>query len=166
MNTDFLNDYDERVIALANFLDINLEPEFDEADSYYVANREDYETDEEFKEAQAELDEEKKQDEENAVQEIMDELDDITEGYRNNLYEYHGQEYLVLTDDEADCEMDESLDNYIEEVIMPEIPEAYQNYFDEDAWKQDASYDGRGHIIATYDGCEYEQDGYYIYRVG
>lgn len=79
-----------------------------------------------------------------------------------------GQEYLVLTDSEADAAHDKELDSYIEELVMPEIPERLQGYFDEEAWKRDARMDGRGHSLATYDGNENEQeiDGttYYIYR--
>jgi hypothetical protein len=61
-----------------------------------------------------------------------------------------------LTEDEADERWDEELDNYIDECIMPEIPDCYQNYFDEKAWKHDARMDGRGHAISRYDGDENE----------
>ena len=168
MNTEFLNDYDEKVIALAQHLDIDLEPDFDENDSYYVANREDYDTDEEYQQAQAELDEEKAEARDEAIKEVTDELDSIMNRY-GNTYEYYNGEYLVLTDSEADDEWDSALDNYIDEIIMPEIPDHLQNYFDEEKWKCDARCDGRGHILATYDGCEYEEEvngtTYYIYRV-
>lgn len=167
MNTEFLNDYDEKVIALAQHLDINLEPDFDENDSYYVANREDYDTDEEYQQAQAELDEEKEQARDEAIKEVTDELDSIMNHY-GNTYEYYREEYLVLTDSEADDEWDSALDNYIDECILPEIPDHLQNYFDEEKWKQDAKYDGRGQSLATYDGCEYDEEvngtTYYIYR--
>jgi len=77
-------------------------------------------------------------------------------------------EYLVLTDDEADTEWDRSLDNYIDEVIMSEIPEMYQMYFDDERWKDDARVDGRGHSLNGYDGSEEVETvngtDYYIYR--
>ena len=168
MNTEFLNDYDEKVIALAQHLGIDLEPDFDENDSYYVANREDYDTDEEYKQAQTELDEEKEKAREDAIYEVTSELDSIINSY-GNTYEYYREEYLVLTDSEADTEEDEALDRYIEELIMPEIPEPLQYYFNEELWKRDARMDGRGHTLATYDGCEYEEEvngtTYYIYRL-
>ena len=95
--------------------------------------------------------------------------DYVTNTY-GDVYSCDGEEYLILTDSEADQEYDEQLNNYIEECIMPEIPSHLQNYFDEDAWKQDASYDGRGHLLATYDGYEnmeeVEGTDYYLYRVG
>ena len=78
-------------------------------------------------------------------------------------------EYLVLTASDADERWDAELDSYIDECILPEIPEAFRSYFDFDAWKHDAQYDGRGHSLATYDGHESEEDvngtTYYIYRV-
>lgn len=91
--------------------------------------------------------------------EITDEVDS------NNEYENH----KILTDEEADELWEESLDSYIEEIILPEIPESYRNYFDEKGWKSDAKMDGRGHSINTYDGNENEEtilgETFYIYRV-
>lgn len=88
--------------------------------------------------------------------------------YDDCVFEYGSEEYLVCTDSEADEKWDEYLDNYIEECVLPEIPEAYRNYFDEDAWKSDAENDGRGHSLNPYDGSEDEQKvngtTYYIYR--
>lgn len=151
MEKDFLNDYDERVIALAQHLELNLEPDFN-AEDYPP---EDY-TEEEIEQA--------KQD---AIEEVTSELDNIVNDY-DNVYSYYGEEYEVLTDSEADDRWEEELDYYIEECIMPELPEHLRNYFDEDAWKSDAKYDGRGHSISRYDGEEYEETvngtTYYIYR--
>lgn len=83
-------------------------------------------------------------------------------------YDENG-DYLVYTDDEADEAWGKELDNYIEECILPEIPERYRFYFDDEKWKRDAKYDGRGHSLARYDGNERTQDvngtTYYIYRV-
>lgn len=151
MEKDFLNDYDEKVIALAQHLGIDLEPDF---------NEEDYPTDEytpeEIEEARTD-----------AISEVTSELDSIVNTY-GNTYSYYREEYLVLTDEEADDEWDDALENYIDEVIMPEIPECYQDYFDREGWKKDAEYDGRGHSLSTYDGCENEEEvngtTYYIYR--
>ena len=150
LNQDFLADYDERVIALAQHLDLNLEPNFD----LYVDE---------------EATEEKQQEQrEEAIQEVINELDNIVNEY-DNCYSYYKEEYLVLTDEEADEEEDRQLDNYIDECVYPEIPEHLQNYFDEEAWKRDAHMDGRGNIISTYDGCEYDETvngtTYYIYRI-
>lgn len=73
---------------------------------------------------------------------IEDEIE--VSGYDDCELEAEGGTYLVLTDDEADDKWDESLNNYIEECVMPEIPDNLQNYFDDDAWKEDAKHDGRG----------------------
>jgi hypothetical protein len=98
---------------------------------------------------------------------------DLEEGFSEEVLEYKENDnpdcsecdnYLVLTDDEADDRLDEYLENYIEECIIPEIPKPYQSYFDNESWKSDATQDGRG-CLAHYDGQENEQNGYYIYRI-
>lgn len=85
-------------------------------------------------------------------------------------------DYIVLTDEEADDKWEESLDNYIEECIQPEIDKLSENAgnlsyyitFDEETWKRDARMDGRGHSLSTYDGNENEETientTFYIYR--
>ena len=147
LKQEILSEYDERVIALAQHLNISLEPDFSNVDEEA--------TQEEQEEQRAE-----------AIKEVTDELDSIVETFPNN-FKYHNEEYLVLTDSEADEEEDERLDNFIDECL--EIPDNIRPYFDEEKWKRDARMDGRGHIISSYDGCEYEEKvndtWYYIYRV-
>lgn len=63
-------------------------------------------------------------------------------------------EYLVVTDGEADTLWDEDLENYLDECILPEVPELSQRYFDREAWKKDARSDGRAHSLDRYDGDE------------
>ena len=148
LNQNFLADYDERVIALAQHLGLNLEPDFES----YI--------DEEATE------EEQQEQRDEAILEVTKELDNIVEGH-DNMLSYYNADYYVLTDEEADDMEDRLLDNYIDECL--EIPDDIRPYFDEEKWKSDARMDGRGHIISTYDGCEYEEtvEGttYYIYRV-
>ena len=150
LKQEVLSEYDEKVIALAQHLGLNLEPDFES----YV----DEETSEEEQEEQRD----------EAILEVTRELDSIVETFPNN-FRYGNEDYLVLTDEEADEEEDERLDNYIEECVLCEIPENLRYYFDDEAWKRDARMDGRGHIISTYDGAEYEEKvndtWYYIYRV-
>lgn len=79
------------------------------------------------------------------------------------------EDFIVLTDAEADEAVDNYLDDYIDDVIMSEIPEIYHGYFDGEAFKQDAILgDGRGHFLAGWDGIEHEEtwDGetYFIYQ--
>lgn len=76
--------------------------------------------------------------------------------YDDNVIEYGSEEYLVVTDDEADELWEQDLDNYLEECIYPELPDNMRNYFDEDKWKNDARYDGRAHSLSRYDGNEDE----------
>lgn len=79
-----------------------------------------------------------------------------------------GRKWLVYTDEEADDAMEKELDNYIEDCILPEIPEGYRYYFDDEKWKRDARMDGRGHSLSHYDGYEHEESVngtyYYLYR--
>lgn len=79
------------------------------------------------------------------------------------------REWSVMTDREADCAMSDALDSYLDDCILPDLPEQAQRYFDREAWKSDASTDGRGHILSSYDGNEYEYqlpngDYVYVYR--
>jgi antirestriction protein len=80
-------------------------------------------------------------------------------------------DYDVLTDYEAEDRRDEELQNYFDDCIQPELDRLgsnLSNYFDYEARKRDAQFDGRGHAIASYDGNEELEtiDGttYYIYR--
>ena len=74
-------------------------------------------------------------------------------------------EYLVLTGDEADEAFDRALDGYLDECILPQLPEHFRIYFDQDFWKRDAAIDGRGHVLAHYDGWEHEVGEFFIYRI-
>lgn len=78
------------------------------------------------------------------------------------------EKYLVLTDTEANDLWNAELDTYIEDCIIDQLPPELANYFDTEAWKRDARFDGRGHCLANYDGNEHEEtiDGetLYIYR--
>ena len=78
--------------------------------------------------------------------------------YDENVLSCGSMEYLVVTDDETDKLWDDALESYIDECILPEMPEHLRNYFDDESWKRDARYDGRGHCLATYDGDENEED--------
>lgn len=78
------------------------------------------------------------------------------------------EKYLVLTDSEADDLWDAELDAYIDDFIIDQLPPNLANYFDAEAWKRDARFDGRGHCLAHYDGDENEEtvngETFYIYR--
>jgi len=82
--------------------------------------------------------------------------------------EYSDRDYTVMTDSEADKAWDEALDNYIDECILPDVPENAKMYFDDEKWKDDARIEGRGHSLNHYDGGEEEANindvDYYIYR--
>jgi len=92
------------------------------------------------------------------AKEIIEELGRFTvesyEHYGLTVINTENGEYAIGTEEEADEAWDQSLDSYIDECILPELNEAYQNYFDSESWKKDARYDGRGHSLSSYDGNE------------
>lgn len=167
----------EKLIALAIFLDIINEEDWDfNQDPPVFINFEGHEQviteDWDFSTCPPTYIKELEEDEEPLSWEDMgvplwDELD-LPEESNDCIFDYGKYWYLVCTDDEADERWEEQLDNYIEECIMPEIPEPYRYYFDEELWKKDARYDGRGHSLSFYDGEENDQEFngtyYYIYK--
>jgi len=76
-------------------------------------------------------------------------------------------EYAVGTDEEADAAWDQSLDSYLDDCgLLDSIPENLRSYFDREAWKRDARFDGRGHALSSYDGSEMDlSDGYVAFRI-
>jgi hypothetical protein len=76
-------------------------------------------------------------------------------------------EYAVGTDEEADEAWDQSLDSYLDDCgVLDSMPENLRPYFDREAWKRDARFDGRGHSLASYDGNEMDlSDGFVAFRI-
>lgn len=97
----------------------------------------------------------------------VNEIDDI-ENTDGNYWSVQGTDYLFGTDEEMDDEWEKELDNYIEECVLPEIPEHYRNYFDDESFKTDCRYDGRARSLNKYNGGEEEINVngicYYAYR--
>lgn len=95
--------------------------------------------------------------------------------YSDDTFEAEGGGYMVLTEEEANDAWNASLESYIDECINPEIPDWIAPYFDHEAWKRDARFDGRGHCLSPYDGEEHEvfaesgpyylDNFYLVYRV-
>ena len=112
-----------------------------------------------------------------AAKEDYESFEDFCSNECDEVGEFNNDDYLVLTDEEADEKWEESLDSYIEDCIQPEIDKIaegqgnlqYYIKFDEDMWKRDARMDGRGHSLSSYDGCENEETvvdiTFYIYRL-
>lgn len=81
--------------------------------------------------------------------------------------EVGGNDYMVLTNDEADTAFDAYLEGMLDDKGV--VPGANEPYFDRKAWKRDASINGRGGL-SGWDGEEQEycaDDGewYYLYRM-
>ena len=121
------------------------------------------------------------------------EVEEITEGYAENLYEYGNEEYLVLTEEEAEdrakTDILDSLWAFNTDFILEHtnidwndrIEKAMKKMQQElcedanellkamitdiDEFVEDAvSAFGRGHFLSSYDGEENEEGEYYIYR--
>jgi tetratricopeptide (TPR) repeat protein len=116
-----------------------------------------------------------REDYDEAVLALADELGedpaDLTEErhtvYGLTVYSIGRAEYAVGTDAEADEAWDQALDSYLDECgVLDNIPENLRQYFNRDAWKRDARFDGRGHALASYDGDELELAGdFYAFRI-
>ena len=90
-------------------------------------------------------------------------VEEITEN--GNYFDTPEGDFMVLTDYEADRAWEESIDNYIDECILPDLPERYRGYFDIEKFHRDAEYDGRGHSLSPYDGVEHElEGGFFAYQ--
>ncbi|MHC4372253.1 MAG: hypothetical protein ACYSW8_32010 [Planctomycetota bacterium] len=76
-----------------------------------------------------------------------------------------GNEYLVLDGDEKEKRWEDALEQLLDDCIEG----ADGPYFDREAWKRDARFDGAGHTLASYDGAEHEFSGggewFHIFRV-
>jgi len=125
-----------------------------------------------------------------ALSKYLGEDKDEIEETKWDTLEFGNQEYLVLTDDEADQRaadyikesiwtfnsnfllyyLPEGIDENTIKIIQEKCEDANEPLknmiVDLDQFVEDAiSADGRGHFLAGYDGNEYEQDKYFIYRV-
>lgn len=89
---------------------------------------------------------------------------DVENAY-DNVYRCGREEYLVLTEDEAEEAWDEELERYLDECVLPELSETAQAYFDRESWKRDARHDGRGHALSGYDGNECDSEGFVLFRI-
>lgn len=84
--------------------------------------------------------------------------------YRETELTLGNKEFLVLTDYEADNEIDKELERRSDELPL----EGLRAYFNEEAWKADCVREGRGRYLSSYDHLEHQQEvvpgTYYIYR--
>ena len=77
-------------------------------------------------------------------------------------------EWLVLTLDEANEEAKDYAENYLEDIIVSDIPGYLRHYFNRDSWLEDYLAEGNGTILAHYDGVEWTEEvngtTYYLYQ--
>lgn len=84
-------------------------------------------------------------------------------------YEDNAGEYIVLTDEEADQMTKDYAQNYIDDCILPEVPEYIHKYLDTEKMLDEfGDTSERGSALASYDGNESEiktdAGTFYIYR--
>lgn len=88
--------------------------------------------------------------------------------YGGNYYKYNDEEYVVIHNDHIESIFHDYAENLIDEVVLCDLPEKYQAYFDYDKFIHDMSFDGYGQM-ASYDGEDNEQiyngDYYHILRM-
>lgn len=89
--------------------------------------------------------------------------------YGMRVYELGQQAYAVGDDCEADSAWEDVLDNWFDEIVLPQVPQHLQMYIDRQKWCEDAEADGRGHALSSYDGEECSEvvggTEWYIYRI-
>ena len=82
---------------------------------------------------------------------------------RRTSYNQSDGEYLILEDYQADERAEEYLTD--DPYLWKQAVESGNTTQGLDDWASDVlSYDGRGSLLSSYDGCENEQDDYFIYR--
>lgn len=78
-------------------------------------------------------------------------------------------DYKIYDTYERDDALKEYAENYLYEIILPDIPHHLQYYFDEESWKEDFIEDTSAADALSCGGYEYEiqlfDEIYYIYRV-
>lgn len=85
---------------------------------------------------------------------------DITECY----YTIQGENYLVVTDDEADDKVKEQVEQYLDDELS-HVSGHLRDYFDTDTYIDDVvSNDGRGSLLNYYNSEEIEYNNIYMYR--
>lgn len=89
-------------------------------------------------------------------------FDDFKSGYRfygrANTYEIgKSRQYAVIPDSDIEDVYTEHVDNYIDECILPDMPEHTRNYFDREQFHTGTESDGYG-TMASYDSADNEQE--------
>ena len=99
---------------------------------------------------------------------IGEDLDTIEESIDldDEHFQYNGIEYRFMDEYSFKCYTDGLIENYIDECVLPEIPEIYHSYFDENKFKGDI--EDINAFVSSYDGnvdeFYYENKFYYIWR--
>lgn len=72
-------------------------------------------------------------------------------------FEINTKEYRFIDSNIIDDKFEEAIEEYIDEVILPEIPKQWHGYFDIESFISDAKLDGYCNAFAFYDGKEHNE---------
>lgn len=121
----------------------------DDYADWFMVNREDYENEEDYLEA------------------IYDEIDNLDIDGALEVVQEFNIDIVAIADKVTDDYIeDEILSNPVDYFTGLGMEDQLHNYVDEDCVIDTViSVDGRGHVIASYDGAEEEQGDFFIYRI-
>lgn len=89
----------------------------------------------------------------------ISELEDDAENGRLSAWEVvtiDGDDWYIVDESDRETMWDDVLQSYLDDCLLPTLPEHARYYFDDEKWKQDARFDGAGHAISSHDGNEHE----------
>jgi len=91
--------------------------------------------------------------------------DIVESSYDDCTFEVDGEQWLICDESEREDRYEEALENYLDDGC---VEGADGPYFDRDAWKRDARFDGAGCWLSHYDNaeeeCEVDGEWFFLYR--
>lgn len=103
--------------------------------------------------------------------ELPEEIEELDFSFEyDGTIRYNGNLYCIMDENDYNEYIDEMIDNYIDDCILPDIPEDYRCYFDTEKFMNDVSCGGeRDSFANSYDGCvndfKFDSVWYKIWRV-
>ncbi len=96
---------------------------------------------------------------------LTEDIENITQSKNDECEYYHGKDtYLVVNDNQAEELHLEAIENYIDELITPQIPINLQSYFNYTLFIKDELINSSRAQYLAVDEEEGYINGYYIYK--